>query len=811
MARYVFKFPDGTVKNLDEQPDPGTENPDYIHGRWVLEGKNSVNMEVFHLEFPPVKVTFRTDSNEVIYLSDRIPDESELPSIPEREGMIGCWDIPRNPFKDTVVEPTYDYITYEIMFNDCKGSRIVGFTIRDHPVFPKVRPKEGYVGRWDTDTYEFRNMVVNAVYEPVRITFLYDGKTEVQEYSNCVPPILLEKPGYIRHWEVPKEPGHSDIELSPVDTPIRYELTIRMGNERILSHFTMEQLPSMPKIPYRKGYVGYWTDLDITLPEDQETTLEYRPINMIFHCPDGTVVEHTYDGEDFEPPEFEGYVWPEYQISDRDIEITATAAVCFALFYVDRKLTFCVPYTVTDRHYLHEMFSRRTVPKLHRRYGRWSRMESPDPLTSMYYADYSSIEPDLPRQRTSVPWRLNEMADYIYDYGGIVELDGMQVNLLETDFSRYTGITGQNLRDLITLPFISWLEREGIRYENKVTGYTILEKRDGYQMKIDGGFRIGYEKRFDEALDFLQEYDIFFIKPMKSRKKVAGLPAWYLSMSVPYDDPDDEAEVWAELFPIDKMIPSMKRIETEYTTLKDNFELISITDEEMNAIEESNRKVIEVFNVTVHPECTFTVLEDGLSVRLDSYSSNQSEYEIPSKIRLSQDDSRTYSVKEIGDGAFADKTELKAVVIPDTVETIGESAFRGCTSLSSVLGGINIKTVRDSAFADCPLLKELKAESEDEDEDENTDVESDVQVDGHPSAMREFLNSLPECELDFLDAVCRGKDGEEVLAWHKKKRSMVILSINEHASDYLDCDELLDADGSVDEDYIDELKAEFGE
>ena len=200
MARYVFKFPDGTVKNLDEQPDPGTENPDYIHGRWVSEGKNSVNMEVFHLEFPPVKVTFRTDSNEVIYLSDRIPDESELPSIPEREGMIGRWDIPRNPFKDTVVEPTYDYITYEIMFNDCKGSRIVGFTIRDHPVFPKVRPKEGYVGRWDTDTYEFRNMVVNAVYEPVRITFLYDGKTEVQEYSNCLPPILLEKPGYIRHW-----------------------------------------------------------------------------------------------------------------------------------------------------------------------------------------------------------------------------------------------------------------------------------------------------------------------------------------------------------------------------------------------------------------------------------------------------------------------------------------------------------------------------------------------------------------------------------------------------------------------------------
>ncbi len=61
----------------------------------------------------------------------------------------------------------------------------------------------------------------------------------------------------------------------------------------------------------------------------------------------------------------------------------------------------------------------------------------------------------------------------------------------------------------------------------------------------------------------------------------------------------------------------------------------------------------------------------------------------------------------IQDGAFRNKTNLKNVVIPETVEYIGKDAFGGCTSLTSITLPAAVTTIESYAFRDCTGLTSL--------------------------------------------------------------------------------------------------------
>ncbi len=61
-------------------------------------------------------------------------------------------------------------------------------------------------------------------------------------------------------------------------------------------------------------------------------------------------------------------------------------------------------------------------------------------------------------------------------------------------------------------------------------------------------------------------------------------------------------------------------------------------------------------------------------------------------------------VTTIGNGAFAGRTGVTRINIPDSVTTIGSGAFANCYDLSSVTIGSNVTTIGDSAFADCLSL-----------------------------------------------------------------------------------------------------------
>lgn len=64
-------------------------------------------------------------------------------------------------------------------------------------------------------------------------------------------------------------------------------------------------------------------------------------------------------------------------------------------------------------------------------------------------------------------------------------------------------------------------------------------------------------------------------------------------------------------------------------------------------------------------------------------------------------------VTNIGERAFAKCINLKKVVIPNTVTTIGASAFSGCENLEEIVLSENLKKLNYRTFADCRRLKKI--------------------------------------------------------------------------------------------------------
>ncbi|MBO5312855.1 MAG: leucine-rich repeat protein [Clostridia bacterium] len=62
--------------------------------------------------------------------------------------------------------------------------------------------------------------------------------------------------------------------------------------------------------------------------------------------------------------------------------------------------------------------------------------------------------------------------------------------------------------------------------------------------------------------------------------------------------------------------------------------------------------------------------------------------------------------------AFANRTKLKSVTIPNTVYYISEKAFAGCTSLEEIVIPKSVTIVGNNAFTSCPNLGVILCEAE---------------------------------------------------------------------------------------------------
>lgn len=66
-----------------------------------------------------------------------------------------------------------------------------------------------------------------------------------------------------------------------------------------------------------------------------------------------------------------------------------------------------------------------------------------------------------------------------------------------------------------------------------------------------------------------------------------------------------------------------------------------------------------------------------------------------------------YPVQELSSGCFKNKTSIKSVVLPDTIQKIPYGAFENCTSLERVYFGSGMSEFNPSCFSTCTSLKNL--------------------------------------------------------------------------------------------------------
>jgi RHS repeat-associated protein len=64
-------------------------------------------------------------------------------------------------------------------------------------------------------------------------------------------------------------------------------------------------------------------------------------------------------------------------------------------------------------------------------------------------------------------------------------------------------------------------------------------------------------------------------------------------------------------------------------------------------------------------------------------------------------------VTKVGVNAFKSNTDIKSIVLPDTVEIVAHYAFRDCTFLKSVVLGDGVIELQDRAFSGCTALEEI--------------------------------------------------------------------------------------------------------
>ena len=100
------------------------------------------------------------------------------------------------------------------------------------------------------------------------------------------------------------------------------------------------------------------------------------------------------------------------------------------------------------------------------------------------------------------------------------------------------------------------------------------------------------------------------------------------------------------------------------------------------------------------PIYTYT-LDDANRATITGYSGNATALYIPDEID-------GHEVVAIGDRAFENRTDLRTVMIPDSVTEMGGYAFNNCTNLSNVTLSKNLESMGSSAFGNCDGLTQIE-------------------------------------------------------------------------------------------------------
>ena len=93
-------------------------------------------------------------------------------------------------------------------------------------------------------------------------------------------------------------------------------------------------------------------------------------------------------------------------------------------------------------------------------------------------------------------------------------------------------------------------------------------------------------------------------------------------------------------------------------------------------------------------------VEDDGNATITKFRGNASAVAIPETID-------GYTVTKIGEDAFADKSSLRTISMPNTIKTIDNNSFSNCENLSNVTLSKSLQNIGYMAFNQCISLKEI--------------------------------------------------------------------------------------------------------
>ena len=135
----------------------------------------------------------------------------------------------------------------------------------------------------------------------------------------------------------------------------------------------------------------------------------------------------------------------------------------------------------------------------------------------------------------------------------------------------------------------------------------------------------------------------------------------------------------------------------------------------MNRLFYSRTLAVIIFCLLAVTASAYDFVEDGIyytangtdatvTYKDGNYNSYSGTVNIPATVTH---DGTTYTVSTIGHQAFRNCTNLKRVVMPNTVEYIAAYAFYGCSALTNITIPASVYTIYQNAFNGCDQLKSV--------------------------------------------------------------------------------------------------------
>ena len=286
-------------------------------------------------------VTFVADGNvvSVVSYSENTATISE-PSVPNKTGYTGAWEPYSLGAANIIVNAVYTPIKYTVTF--VADGATVGtavYTVENRDIAePLVPEKTGYSAEWE-------NYTLTIVYT---VIFVADNETVAErrytvEDNTFAVPSVPNKVGYTGVWET-YSLKTGDMTVNAVYTPIEYTVTfVADGATAGTAVYTVENRDiAEPLVPEKTGYSAEWENytLTVTFAADGEFIAERT-----------YTIEHT---EVAAPPvpskEHYTAAWEEYFLTTGDLTVNAvyTPIEYMITFVADGKTVGKVGYTIED-------------------------------------------------------------------------------------------------------------------------------------------------------------------------------------------------------------------------------------------------------------------------------------------------------------------------------------------------------------------------------------------------------------------------------------------------------------------------------